>query len=185
MKNILLVSIMLLTGNSFLGAQTKAIRMGGSSIEVRGDRVSDIKLIDGAGKPIGNLYTHTSVKATEIIFTQYQNYKIDGIDFICIQKIDLKDVKNLIAEVKESKEFIDNERKTSPKLFWNVSISFKKKNGEYVEAGTTVEYRLSYESAKPEPVKEIYAGTNRLLPFATKAAAEVFAAEVKKMLKAK
>jgi hypothetical protein len=185
MKKLILLTIVLLNFSLLLKAQSKTIKMGTTKIEIAGNQVSDIKLVNYAGKELGNLYTHTSITDTEIIFSQYQNYKDGGIDFVCIQRITISSVADLIVEVEVSKAFIDPERRTNPKQYWGVSIAFKQKNKEYMDVGATTNYRLSYETGKPKTVKENYTGTQRLLPFATKKAAEEFAAKVKEAIATK
>jgi signal recognition particle subunit SEC65 len=185
MKKLTLLIIVLLNFSFQLLAQTKTIKMGTTKIEIAGNLVSDIKLLNGLDKVIGNLYTHTSITDTEIIFSQYQHYKDGGIDFVCIQRFTISEIANLIAEIEVKKSFIDPERKTNPKQNWDVTIAFKQKNKDYKTVGTTEEYRLSYLTEKPKTIKENYTGTNRLLPFATKKAADEFVAKVKEALKNK
>jgi hypothetical protein len=185
MKKHFALLLMLIAYTSCLIAQNKTIKMGTTKIEIAGNQVSDIKLVNAMGKELGNLFTYTSVADNEIIFSQYQNYKTEGINFVSIQRFTINATIGLIAEVEVKKSFIDPELKTNPKQYWDVAISFKPKNNEYFDVGATAEYRISYSTGKPTTVKENFIGTSRLLPFATKKAAEEFANKVKNALNKK
>jgi hypothetical protein len=185
MKKHYALLLMLIAFTSNLIAQNKIIKMGATKIEIAGTQVSDIKLVNAMGKEIGNLFTYTSITDTEIIFTQYQHYKTEGVSFVSIQRFTISATIGLIAEVEVKKSFIDPELKTNPKQCWDVAISFKEKNGTYMDVGAMQEYRLSYAGGSAKAVKENFTGTSRLLRFVTKKAAEEFAAKVKQALAAK
>jgi hypothetical protein len=185
MKKLIFLSVILFSLTKSLLAQTTSIKIGKTTIEIAGEKVSDIKLVNVSDKVIGNLYTYTSITNTEIIFSQYQKYKDGGIDFVCIQRFTILEIANLIAELEVKKSIVDLERRTNLKQTWDVTIAFKQKNKDYKNVGTTEEYRLSYVTKTTKTIKENYIGTNRLLPFATKKAAEEFVAKVKLALKVK
>jgi hypothetical protein len=159
--------------------------MAKTKIVIKGNKVSTIKQLNYANKELGKSYTYTSINTDSIIFTQVQYTNGEGVDFICIQTIKPSTTKGLITDVSLQKFAEVSEIKTSPKNIWQVSIAFKQQNGNYVDVGTMVEYRLgnneNYTTKKV--IKDSYTGTNRILPFATKLAAEEFVAAVKKILK--
>jgi hypothetical protein len=179
MERFILIVITMVNFFANVKAQTQAIKMAGTTIELKGNKVSNIKLLNVQNKVIGNQFTFTSISSKEIVFSSYQNYNDEGPTFVYIQKITLSATANLIPEVAVQKAFINAEEVKSPKQTWDVTVSFKQSNGDYVDVGATVLYRLSYEGGKPKAVKENNTGTNRVLPFATKKAADEFAAKVK------
>lgn len=165
-------------------ATDTTIVMVKTKIAIKGNKVSTIKQLNYANTEVGKSYTYTSINADAIIFTQIQKTKEEGVDFICIQTITPSSTVGLVADINLKKFTEVSEIKTNPKNIWQVSIAFKQKNGNYVDVGTMVEYRLGYNEnyTVKKLNKESYTGTNRILPFATKAAAQEFVTEVKKIV---
>jgi hypothetical protein len=169
----------------FAHAADTTLQMANTKIDLVGNKVSTIKTVNYAGKVIGNLFTYTSITSTAIVFSHFQQYKNEGTDFVSIQTITPTSTIGLIPDISLKKSFANPEMKTNPKQYWEVSIAFKQKNGNYIDVGATKEYRLSYNDNYSTKKVEIenYTGTNRLIPFATKQAAENFITSIKEIIK--
>jgi hypothetical protein len=147
------------------------LSIGQESVVIRGNSVSKIELVNYANKNIGWLTTYTEVSDTAMYFTTVstegkQPYKITE------QRFNKNDILGLIEDVEVTKAFIDPEMKTNPKNYWHVSVAFKEKSGNYVDAGSTIELR----DVGP---KYMYKGTSYVVPFSDKKAANFFAQQVK------
>jgi hypothetical protein len=184
MRVIIALAFFLLSGSHCLYAQDSTIKMLTTKIVLAGYKVSAIKLVNPGGKQLGNMDTYTSFTDKTISFAYYLSNKEEGIYTTYVQKIAIENTKRLLPEIEVKKSFVDPEMKTNPKQYWEVSIAFKQPNNEYQTVGTTTEYRISYDG-NPHVKKEDFEGPNRLLPFATKKAADEFAAGVKLALKTK
>ncbi len=178
MKRIFSLLILFIVANNTMFAQDTAIKIQGSKVPIVGYKKSNIKLVTYANKPIGNMVTYTAFNSNEVTASFYVTSKGEGVYSAYVQTIPLNGLAGLIPQISVNKSFIDPEQQTNPKQTWDVSIAFKKKNGNYIEVGNTVEYRISYDG-KPKMVSEKYEGTQRLIPFVTKKLAEEFVANLK------
>jgi hypothetical protein len=176
-----LLSILMYT--TFARAADTTLLMKSTAVKIVGNEVSSIHLVNHAGKQIGRLVTYASISSQSITITQFSTSKEEGVYFICVQTITPSSTKGLLQDITVQKAFIDPEMKTNPKQYWEASIAFKQKNGEYMDVGSQTEYRLSYENETTKTVTEQHTGTSRLIPFRTKAAADAFVKKIKPLLK--
>lgn len=178
------VLFLLLISSSKIYAQDTTIKIQNSKVVIAGYKKSTIKMVNYANKPLGNMVTYTAFNSKEVVATFYVSSKEQGVYLTYVQTIPIENAKRLIADVTAIKSTPNPEENTSPKQYWEVSMAFKKKNGEYQNIGTTTEYRISYDGT-PKMTKETYEGTQRLIPFITKKAADEFVANIKLALNTK
>ena len=168
---------LILCGLLFISTITfaqKTMKVGKQQIEVPGNLVSAIELVDYANKKIGSLITYTSIEKAKAIFT-YVYTNADKPYIITQQIIKKAEVVGMKQEITVEKAFVDSEMKTNPKNYWSVSVSFRLANNNAAEVGTTIDVRDAGS-------KNEYKGTSYLVPFKDKKNAVAFVESLKKML---
>ena len=176
MKRILTIVFFLIAINTH--AQ-KQYNIGFETVFVPGPVVSTIKLVDYNNKQIGTRITHTSFDSKKAVFTSVTTDE-NGPYIITLQVITKDALKGLVQDFEVRKAYINpEEEKTIPKNYWEVSVGFRKANDEVAEVGSTTHYKNEDGTA----IINKYLGTTYTVPFATKAAADVFVASLKNFIK--
>jgi hypothetical protein len=174
-----LTSLILLLTITVLSFAQKQYQLGTETVFVPGQIVSTIKLVDYNNKQIGTRVTHTSFDSKKTVFTSITSD--DNGPYIIIMQVITKDaLKGLVQDIEVKKAWLNpEEEKTIPKSYWDVTVGFRKPNQDVVEVGSTEYYKK--EGGKVKINK--YLGTSYTVPFATKAAADVFATSLKNFIK--
>jgi hypothetical protein len=175
MKRFLVGLALLISASTF--AQ-KQYNVGTETVFVPGQMVSTIKLVDYANKQIGSRITHTSFDSKKVVFTSVTTEN-DAPYIIILQVITKDALKGLVQDIEVKKAWVNPEEKTIPKNYWEVSVGFRKPNQDVVEVGSTTHYKKEGGTA----IINKYLGTSYTVPFATKAAADLFANNLKTFIK--
>lgn len=152
--------------------------VGTETVYVPGPIVSTIKLVDYANKQIGSRYTHILFDSKKVVFS-FVSTEGEYPHIIVMQVITKDAVKNLVSDVEVKKSTENSDEKTNPAAYWEVSVGFRKPDGDVVEAGSTTYYKNDDGTA----IINKYLGTSYLVPFSTKKAADAFAAQIKSFIK--
>ncbi len=173
-----LTTLLLLLSISVLSFAQKQYQLGTETVFVPGSVVSTIKLLSYANKQTGTITTHIAFDSKKVVFSDITTE--DNTPYTLVMQIITKEAtKGLIPDIGLQKSIIYPDRKTNPKNYWEVSVGFRKPNQDVVEVGSTEYYKNEGGTA----IINKYLGTSYVVPFATKAAADVFVASLKTFLK--